>query len=166
MMPRKVLGVQNVSRMCLVCGVDNVSGLGARFYELDGNELLGVFHPHEEHQSYPGRLHGGLASTLLDETIGRAVSIGDPMAFGVTIELTVKYRKPVPLDSEVRAIGRITKDSGRVFEGTGEILLEDGTVAVEGRGRYLRMPIEKIADGDFEAEWRVDERAFPEEIDV
>ena len=165
-MKRNVLASQHVSRMCMVCGTENGAGLGARFFELDDGELLGVFTPRVEHQGYPGRLHGGIASTLLDETIGRAISIGDPDAFGVTVELTVRFRKPVPLDAEVRAIARITKDSSRLFEGTGEILLQDGTVAVSASGRYLRMPIERIAEGDFEAEWRADERELPESVEV
>jgi uncharacterized protein (TIGR00369 family) len=161
-MAPKIVAAQNVSRMCMVCGVDNAAGLRARFFELDTGELAGVFIPREEHQGYPGRLHGGIASTILDETIGRAINIADADAWGVTVELTVRYRKPVPLDGEVRAIARITKDSGRLFEGSGEIVLDDGTVAVEARGRYLRLPIEKIAEGDFDAEWFGDVRPLPE----
>jgi uncharacterized protein (TIGR00369 family) len=165
-MRRDVISSQNVSRMCMVCGTENGAGLGARFFELEGGELLGVFTPRTEHQGYPGRLHGGIASALLDETIGRAISIGDPSTFGVTVELTVRFRKPVPLDGEVRAIARITKDSSRLFEGTGEILLEDGTVAVTASGRYMRMPIERIAEGDFETEWRADEQDLPESVEI
>lgn len=165
-MKRRVLAAQNVSRMCMVCGAENPSGLKARFYELDGGELLGVFRPLEIHQGYPGRLHGGIASTLLDETIGRAINISDPQAWGVTVELTVRFRKPVPLDGEVRAVGRITKDSSRLFEGTGEIVLDDGTVAVEASGKYMKMPIERIADGDFAGEWFADEREAPDEVDL
>jgi uncharacterized protein (TIGR00369 family) len=161
-MAPKIVAAQNVSRMCMVCGVDNAAGLRARFFELDTGELAGVFIPREEHQGYPGRLHGGIASTILDETIGRAINIADADAWGVTVELTVRYRKPVPLDGEVRAIARITKDSGRLFEGSGEIVLDDGTVAVEARGRYLRLPIEKIAEGDFDAERFADVRPLPE----
>jgi hypothetical protein len=48
---RRILSAQNVSRMCLVCGVENAFGLRARFFELEGDELLGVFTPREEHQS-------------------------------------------------------------------------------------------------------------------
>jgi uncharacterized protein (TIGR00369 family) len=163
-MKRTVLSAQNVSRMCLVCGTENASGLHARFFELDSGELAGVFTPRPEHQGYPGRLHGGVAATLLDETIGRAISISDPGAWGVTVELTVRYRKPVPLDEEVRAIARITSDNGRLFEGTGEIRLADGRVAVEAAGKYLRLPIERIAEGDFAEEWFADERPLPPEI--
>lgn len=164
-MGRKVLGTQNVSRMCMVCGMENSSGLKARFFELDDGELLGEFTPAADHQGYPGRLHGGIASTLLDETIGRAISIGDPDVWGVTIELTVKFRKPVPLDEPVRAFGRITKDGGRSFEGTGEIRLADGSVAVEATGRYLKLPIERIAGDVFaDEEWFEDPRPVPEEV--
>lgn len=163
-MTHAVLAAQNISRMCMVCGTENSAGLHARFYELDNGELVGAFTPRQEHQGYPGRLHGGIASTILDETIGRAINLTDPDAWGVTIELTVRYRKPVPLDGEIVAHARITKDGGRVFEGSGEIRLADGSVAVEAHGRYLRLPIDKISEGDFEREWFADEGALPESI--
>jgi len=163
---RKVRAAQNVSRMCVVCGLDNPAGLKARFFELDSGELAGVFQPREEHQGYPGRLHGGIASAILDETIGRAVSIDDAKAWGVTVELTVRFRAPVPLDSEVRAVGRVVRDSSRLFEGSGEIVLDDGTVAVEASGKYLKMPIDRIAEGDFDEEWLADERELPDSLEL
>ncbi len=170
--PRRVEGAQYISRMCLVCGADNPFGLHARFYELApekgaGPELLGVFTPREEHQSYPGRLHGGISSAILDETIGRAIRIAHPDAWGVTAEFTVRYRKPVPLDSEIRCLARITRDTSRLFEGSGEIVLADGTVAVEATGKYLNLPLEVIAEGGMtETEWFADPREAPDSVDV
>lgn len=157
------------SKMCFVCGLKNSFGLHTAFYELENDELMAVFKPREEHQSYPNRLHGGMAATILDETIGRAIMTKDSDKFwGVTIEFTSRYRKPIPLDQEIRVIGRITKDSSRIFEGTGEILLEDGTVAVEGSGKYIKMSLDKIADFDHEEqEWRVTESpGDPKEFDL
>lgn len=165
-MQRKIRGTQNVSRMCMVCGMQNPASLKARFLELEDGELLGIFEPTPQHQSYPGRLHGGVSSAILDETIGRAINMDDEDAWGVTVELTIRFRKPVPLDGEIRAIARITKDSRRLFEGTGEILLPDGTIAVEASGKYLKMPIDQIADADFDDEWFVDTRPAPPEIDL
>ena len=76
--------------------------------------------------------------------------------WGVTVEFTMRFKKPVPIGSPLRVVGRIVKEGSRIFEGTGEILLEDGSVAVEGQGRYIKMPIEKIADFDRDAqEWKV-----------
>jgi uncharacterized protein (TIGR00369 family) len=153
--------------MCLVCGTDNEFGLHTQFLELESGQLVGVFEPREQYQGYPGRLHGGMATTLLDETIGRAISVADPGAWGVTVELAVRFRKPVPLDQPVRAIGRITNDRGRLFEGSGEIVLADGTVAVEATGKYMRMAIEQITEGDFgDEQWGPDERPVPSDIDL
>jgi uncharacterized protein (TIGR00369 family) len=152
-----VTAKQPNSKMCLVCGLKNPFGLHASFFELDNNELLAVFKPKDEHQSYPGRLHGGIISTILDEAIGRAIMIhseGD--IWGVTVDLQIRFKKPVPLDEELRISSRITKDSSRFFEGTGELLLQDGTVAAEGHGKYLKIPLEKIADFDVDhQEWKV-----------
>jgi acyl-coenzyme A thioesterase PaaI-like protein len=163
---RKITSVQNVSRMCMVCGRDNPWSLKARFFELEGNELLGVFAMQDIHQSYPGRVHGGVVTAMLDETIGRAVSLDDPSVFGVTVEIRVKFRKPVPIDGELHAIARLTTPPGRLYEGTGEIVLDDGTVVAEAWGRYMRMPIEKIADGDFSSEWFADDRPRPDEVEL
>lgn len=156
-MLRKVTAKQPNSKMCLVCGLKNSFGLHTTFYELDNKELLAIFKPRDEHQSYPGRLHGGIISTILDETMGRAIMVqSEGEIWGVTIELQVRFKKPVPLDEELRVIGRITKDSSRFFEGTGELLLQDGTVAAAGQGKYLKAPLEKIADFDVDAqEWGV-----------
>ena len=152
-----VTAKQPNSRMCLVCGLKNPFGLHTSFFELENSELLAIFKPKEEHQSYPGRLHGGIISTILDETMGRAIMIqSDDDIWGVTVDLQIRFKKPVPLDEELRVIGRITKNSSRFFEGTGELLLQNGTVAATGHGKYLKVPLEKIADFDVDhQEWRV-----------
>ncbi len=153
----KVTGKQPNARMCFVCGIENRFGLKSRFYDLENGETMAIFQPVREHQGYPGRLHGGIAASILDETIGRAIMPAySNNVWGVTVEFSMRLRKPVPLDKEVRVIGRITKDGKRFFEGSGEIVLEDGSVAIAGKGRYLKMPIDKIADLDVDGgEWQV-----------
>jgi len=154
-MPQKVTGKQHNSSMCFVCGLKNSAGLHASFYEVEGDQLVALFTPCEEHQGYPDRLHGGLAATILDETIGRAMNINQDEIWGVTVEFKVRYKKPVPLNQELRVVGRITNQRSRMFEGTGEILLPDGRVAVEGHGKYIKLPLEEIADFDYEEQdWK------------
>lgn len=167
-MQHNVTKKQPNSKMCLVCGLKNPFGLQASFYELDNGELMARFTPQEEHQGYPGRLHGGIATAILDETIGRAIMLtyADDI-WGVTVDLNIRFKKPIPLDGPVRVRGRITKDTNRYFEGTGEIVLANGKVAVEGWGKYVKLPLEKIADFDAEAqEWRVTpQESDPSEVE-
>jgi len=151
-MKYKVVRKQFNSKNCLVCGMQNKLGLKASFYELENDELIAIFKPLQEHQSYPGRLHGGIAGAILDETIGRAINVKNDNVWGVTVELNLKYRKPIPLDEELRVVGRITKDTSRLFEGTGEIFLKNGDIAASAYGKYMKIPIDKIADFDEQAE--------------
>ena len=164
----RVKAKQENSKMCLVCGLKNPFGLQAAFYELENDDLLAIFKPMEEHQSYPGRLHGGIATAILDETVGRAIMIANQDIWGVTIDFSTRYRKPIPLSDQIRVVGRIEKVARRYFEGSGEILLEDGSVAVEGRGRYLKLPLDKIADFDFDQQdWKVTpSQDDPEEVEL
>ncbi len=165
-MKHRVLKKQNNSKMCFVCGLNNKASLKAGFYELDNNEIFAIFKPLEGHQSYPGRLHGGVAASILDETIGRAINMKHEGIWGVTVELNVQYKKPIPLDQELKVVGRVTRDTSRIFEGTGEILLSDGEVAATAYGKYIKLPIEKIADFGDQDEWKVSRfESDPEEVE-
>ena len=153
-MQGKVVGKQHNARMCIVCGVENELGMDARFYNLENNEVVAFFTPREEHQSYPGRMHGGLSAAILDETIGRGLKIFEPGNWAVTIELNTKFRKPVPLDVELKVVGRITNIKHRLVEGTGEIYLPNGEIAVTAEAKYIKMSAAKITDIDFtDDEW-------------
>ena len=154
---------------CFICGVKNVGGVHVNFYEAvdaEGTpEVVARFTGQHQHQGYPGRMHGGVITGILDETIGRAINIGEgenPMTWGVTAELTVRFRKPVPLDVELTARGRITRDIHHLFEGTGEIYLPDGVVAATAHGKYIRLKLDTIAGSEAaDLGWRVyeDEKA-------
>ena len=62
-------------------------------------------------------------------------------------------------------VGRITSETSRTFEGTGELLLPDGEIAATGFGKYLRMPLNKISDFDpLEQEWRVVQKDTDPEV--
>ena len=100
------------------------------------------FTPLPEHRGPPGYLHGGLAATVLDETMAALDFVLDGTK-SVTATLTVRYRQPVPLDGtpvraeawrdEARAARRVQTRYGR-------LVLADGTVAVEAEGLFVRVP--------------------------
>lgn len=164
----KVIRKQISSNMCFICGIHNQAGLNIRFYETENNEVVCRFIAKEEHQSYPGRLHGGIASTVMDELIGRTIQLIEPDAWGVTCDLSIKYKKPVPLETELLAKARYTKYSHGLLFAEGEIYLPDGTVAVTASGRYLKMPLDKIlnegGNNDHEEMFVVENEEDPEYI--
>lgn len=148
---------QPTSRMCFVCGESNPAGIHVRFYECEDGSILARFTGEDHHQSYPGRLHGGVITAVMDEAIGRAIMIkyGDGI-WGVTAELTMRFRQPAPIGVELTVVGRIISEGSRMFQGTGELLLPDGTVAAEVAGKYMKLPLDRIADFDAEREeWYV-----------
>jgi acyl-coenzyme A thioesterase PaaI-like protein len=168
-MIHRITGKQHNSKLCFICGLKNKFGIHAHFYVTENKELIALFTPSEEHQSYPGRLHGGIASAILDETIGRSIlNKYETEVWGVTIDLNVKFKKPIPLNEQLKVIGRITTENNRMFEGTGEIILSNGDVAVTAQGKYLKVPLEKITDFDKEEnEWKIVElETDPKEIEI
>ena len=165
----KVLKKQYSSKMCFVCGEKNDFGLHAKFYETEANELVALINPSEQHQGYPGRMHGGIATTILDETIARSICNGkNEQLWGVTLELKIKFRKPVPLGQELKVVGRVTNEGFRSFEGTGEIVLPGGEIAVSAEGKYIKLTIDKIANDQFlNEEWFLtDSSDDPSEIEI
>ncbi|MBE7076519.1 MAG: PaaI family thioesterase [Clostridiales bacterium] len=144
----KVLKKQNNSRDCLICGVDNPFGVKAQFYEVEDDSVVTIVKFRSEHQSYPGRTHGGMITALLDELVGRAIWITEPQTWGVTMTLSMKFRKPVPYDEKLRAVGRIVSKTSRTFSGEGKIFDMDGKLLAECTATYMKLPIDKIADAE------------------
>ena len=136
----KVIATQLNSKNCIICGMENDSGLKAPFYNLEDNSVATIVTFKNHHQSYPDRTHGGMSSALLDELMGRALWVSEPEMFGVTTTLNVTYRKAVPLDTPVKARAIITFNSARGFSAKGEIYSMDGTLLVQGSAKYFKMP--------------------------
>lgn len=121
--------------LCYVCGHANPMGLNVRFRVVDG-AVTTRFRPHPLHAGYPGRLHGGVMAALLDETMGWAPCVLAGR-FCLAVELNVRYvRSPSP-DQELIVTGRADSTEGRIWEASGEITDDAGTVYARGKGRYF-----------------------------
>lgn len=145
---------QNSSTGCFVCGVHNEHSLKARFYHLGGGTLTAAFNTLDQHQSYPGVLHGGIAAAILDEVMGRTILSLDDSIWGVTIELNMKYRKPLPTEETLYAKAILTEDKNRYFVCSGAIILPDGSPAVTATGKFMKRSIDQITkEGNFLEDW-------------
>ena len=95
----KVIGQQRNSRMCVICGLDNQFGVRAPFYNMTDGSVASPFRYRAWHQSYPGRVHGGMITAMLDEMGLRGLwaAKNDDTKFGVTISLETRSGSPCPM---------------------------------------------------------------------
>lgn len=164
----RVNKIQNNSHNCIVCGIDSGSSLKTRFLELDGGFLVGVPTVQYIHQSYPGRMHGGIITALLDETVGRAVQIEQPEVWGVTVRINVRFISPVPLSEQIYVIGRITSENRKFMEGESKIIHSiTGQILATCEAKYLKLNVDEISTVDIlHEDWLLDPREKIESIDL
>jgi uncharacterized protein (TIGR00369 family) len=131
------LGV-DFQHWCFACGQLNPDGLHLNF-EVSRDRAEARYTALQRHQGYDGLLHGGVVTALLDEAMGWAIF--HQGIWGVTAKINVAFRHPVPTGEELRVVGEIARDRGRVIETRGAVeSVRDGTVLAEADATFLRMP--------------------------
>jgi len=121
--------------------LENPIGLKASFYEDEDGHVTATWTPGEEHQGYPGLLHGGIAAALLDEALGRTV-IGRDLWL-VTAKMELRYRNPIPIGEPLTVVAELTRVRSRIVEARGELRLSDGRIGAEANAVYVRLPEEQ-----------------------
>jgi acyl-coenzyme A thioesterase PaaI-like protein len=148
---------QASARNCFICGVENQNGLRIKFYQPEPGKVVAHIVVPKSFEGYPGMVHGGIVSAMLDEVAGRAFITGNPPRFMVTAKLTVRFRRPVPIEQPVRLVGFAKEDKGRMAIATSELYDMSGTLLAEAEVVLANMPadiVEKHKDWD-ETEWMV-----------
>lgn len=121
--------------LCFGCGKDNPIGLHMHF-KVDEEGCYASFVPQSVHQSYDGRMHGGLISTLLDETMGNYPYLYEHRV-AYTARLEVRFRQPVLIGEKISIITKVKKRKGILLEMTGQVVREDGTIAAEADAKLM-----------------------------
>lgn len=94
------------------------------------------------HEGPPGAIHGGWVASLLDQILGHANAYSG--AGGMTVELTVRYKRRTPYDVPLLLKARTDSVEGRRVRASGEIIA-DGVVTAEAEGLFLQPTAERIA---------------------
>jgi len=128
------------SKMCFICGLENPVGLHLHMYETEPGIVETTYTAPDHFQGYPGVLHGGIVSAIIDEVAGRSHMGSDPNdpRFMFTAKLEVKYRKNVPINKPLKIIGRAGKSKSRSAEAwagiydeeTNELLAEGNVLLI------------------------------------
>jgi acyl-coenzyme A thioesterase PaaI-like protein len=91
----------------------------------------------------PGSVHGGYVAAAFDEVLGSTQSLaGRP---GMTARLTVNYRSPTPLHTELLFTGRVVEVSGRKTFTEGTVHAGD-TLCADSQALFVAIDFAKVAE--------------------
>jgi len=113
---------------CFVCGPDNPRGLNIE-YRMDGDVCRATFIPGKHHVGYDDMAHGGIIYSVLDDVMANWLFLQGIRAH--TAKSEIRYRRAVPLGTELRLEGRLVKRKGRmaILEGKADQASNGETVA-------------------------------------
>jgi len=148
--------LQPNSRHCFACGLVNSFGLKLRFFNTAPGEVTVNYTVPEQFQGYPGIVHGGITTAILDEVTGRAQLGDDPNRLMFTAKLEIRFRKNVPVGKPLRIVGRIEKSKKSMASSVGMVYGPDGDLLVEAKALLVALPDDGLIDENLEAlGWRV-----------
>jgi len=121
---------------CFVCGDDNQIGLGARFF-FDNQKALTSINAERQFEGYRDIYHGGIIATLLDEVMIKALLGQDIVA--MTVELTVRFHKPVEIGQRLDFEGWLGNHRGRLYLTEGTVKTAEGETVADATGKYIEV---------------------------
>jgi uncharacterized protein (TIGR00369 family) len=133
---------QKNSRGCFLCGLENDASLKMTWYEdREKQQIRSTVTVPDHFNGYPGVVHGGIVSAILDETAGRSVMLkSGEDALMVALKLEVTFRRPTPTNTPLTVIGWVIKQSASRAQVAGEIRLPDGTLTAECKAIVVPPP--------------------------
>ena len=125
-----------VDDFCFCCGSKNNKGLKLKYiYPEEGSAETECEIP-DYFTGWKSVTHGGLLSMLLDETMAHACISGGQPCF--TVELTVRYIKPVDVGETVTVKAQVTGEKSRIVQTEGWIHTSDGELIAKGKARFFK----------------------------
>ena len=115
----------------------NEHGLHLEFDVAGDGGVIATFQCDDAFEGYPGILHGGVISSILDGAMGNCMFARGQAT--VTIEMTIRFRHPVAIKQEATVSARVTRDSHPLYLLEAEIT-QDGKVKATAKGKYYDQP--------------------------
>ena len=116
-----------------------------RFFE-DGDDIVSIWRPTQNHQSWLNTLHGGIQAVLLDEVCGWVVFHKLKTA-GVTAKMEMRYHKPVSTLQDYIKLRAYLKEMRRnVAIVVGELYSAEGELLCEWTCTYFTFPQDKAKE--------------------
>ena len=119
---------------CFACGEKNQIGLHLIF-DFDGETITTRKILPKEFQGYDGAAHGGIISTILDETMCKFIS-AKYNERAMTAKLEVRYKFPTPIEQELKISAREENQRRNIITMRATVETSDGTITAEATAKF------------------------------
>jgi uncharacterized protein (TIGR00369 family) len=121
---------------CFGCSIRNARGLQLQIIRVGEREVSCDLEAVEWMNGAPGIMHGGIQATVLDEAMGYACHAGADDLDVVTVEMQLRYRRPVRIGDQLVARAAVVGDDGRDLDVEAALEDAEGVVRTEARARF------------------------------
>ena len=122
---------------CLVCGQSNPLGLGVKFTCEEDGTVSATFLGHPALEGFQGFLHGGVVASLLEGAMTNCLFARGCVA--VTMDLNVRYLKPVVIGEEMVIRARVTSATPGLYLLEAE-LRQAGCLKAAATAKFMERP--------------------------
>ena len=119
---------------CFACGEKNPIGLHLTF-EFDGETITTKKILPKEFQGYDGTAHGGILSTMLDETMCKFIA-AKYNERAMTAKLEVRFKFPTPIEQELKISAREESQRKNIISMRATVETADGTITAEATAKF------------------------------
>jgi len=109
---------------------------GLRFWFADSGVLQGQFNCSEFQQGYDTMVHGGVIAAIIDSSMAQCL-----MGHGIvcyTVDLAVKYRKPVMINQQATLTTEITGVNCNVLYSMKCKIVQNHNLVVQATGKFYK----------------------------
>ena len=114
---------------CFGCGEENPVGLRLK-HRTEGQYLVTEFTPTDEHQGWPGVVHGGVIEALLYEVMENHPFVRGEVA--MMRSMSTRFRRPARTGDRIVARSWMTARDGSEIEVAAELKADGGHVLTQG----------------------------------
>lgn len=119
---------------CFACGEKNPIGLHLTF-NFDGERIFTKKILSKEFEGYEGAAHGGIISTMLDETMCKFIS-AKYHERALTGRLEVRFKFPTPIEQELKISAWEESQRRNIITMRSAVETKDGVVTAEATAKF------------------------------
>ena len=126
--------IESKDEYCFACGEKNPIGLHLKF-EFEGEKIVTKKNLAREYEGYEGIAHGGIITTILDETMCHFIK-RKYNENAVTGRLEVRYHSTTPIDEELKISAWQESQRRNIITMKSCVEKSDGTITAEATAKF------------------------------